>query len=330
MKTNPFIQAVLVILWLFFPLLIHAQEFGITSQDVSKISDTGHNVQLWEVLPDFTKNGTYEVRIKHAVAGNKGSFFITAWADTNNDGIPDLEIGRSELKTATEDGAWSSWQFRSNFSRIFVGNTWNLSDEKVYYQNGGSVDGYTGLSNKVFYSRSFNGKPTQSTSPRFTNIKVKVLGNSNYFGITKSEVERISDTGHNLQIWEVLPEYTKEGTYEISIKHAVAGDKGSFFITAWADTNNDGIPDVEIGRSALKTAISDGEWSSWTFNSNYPRIFVGNTWNKSDENVYYQSGGSIDGYTGLSNKVFYARSFNGIPSQSTSPRFTNIRVKFIQ
>ncbi len=309
---------------------INAQVFGIDEQEVSRISNTGHNVQIWEVLPEFTIQGEYELKIKHAAIGEVGSFYIIAWADTNNDGKPDKEISRSDLKTASKDGEWSSWKFKSYYNRIFVGNTWSSSNEKMYYQNGGTVDGYKGLSNTVFYSRVFNGKPSQSTSPRFTNIKVKIIDQVTVFGITNQEVSRISNTGHNVQIWEVLPEFTIQGEYELKIKHAAIGEVGSFYIIAWADTNNDEKPDKEISRSDLKTASKDGEWSSWNFKSDYNRIFVGNTWSSSNEKMYYQNGGTIDGYAGLSSTVFYSRVFNGKASQSTSPRFTNIKVKIIK
>ena len=329
MKTNRYSQLFFLLAFLIFVKISNAQEFGITKQEVSRISNTGHNVQVWEVLQDFTRKGEYAISIKHAVAGEVGSFYIIAWADTNDDGKPDKEIGRSDLKTASKDGEWSSWNFKSDFDRIFVGNTWKTSKEKVYYQNGGKVNGYSGLSKTVFYSRKFNGKPSQSTSPRFTNIKIKIIDQAAVFGITKQEVSKISNTGHNVQIWEVLQDFSRKGEYEISIKHAVAGEVGAFYIIAWADTNNDGKPDKEIGRSDLKIASKDGEWSFWNFKSDFDRIFVGNTWKTSKEKVYYQNNGKVDGYSGLSKTVFYSRAFNGKPSQSTSPRFTNIKVKMI-
>lgn len=175
MKRLEFFTIILQIILQTAFFSVNAQEFGITKQEVSRISDTGHSVQLWEVLPEYTISGTYEISIKHAVAGDQGSFYIIAWADTDNNGIPDKEIGRSDLLTASTDGEWSSWRFSSNYKRIFVGNTWSRTDEKMYYQSGGTVEGYLGLSSKVFYSRSFNGNPNQSTSPRYTNIKVKPL-----------------------------------------------------------------------------------------------------------------------------------------------------------
>ncbi|HOG19403.1 MAG TPA: hypothetical protein PKW37_03055 [Salinivirgaceae bacterium] len=175
MKTIVYVQLLFLINFLMFFKTLNAQEFGITNQEVSGILNTGHNVQVWEVLPEFTRQGEYEIKIKHAATGEVGSFYIVAWADTNNDGKPDKEISRSGLKTASNEGEWSSWNFKSDYSRIFVGNTWSSSNEKMYYQIGGTVNGYTGLSNTVFYSRTFNGQPSQSTAPRFTNIKVKII-----------------------------------------------------------------------------------------------------------------------------------------------------------
>jgi len=106
-----------------------------------------------------------------------GSFYIIAWADTNNDNKPDLEIGRSELMTAEKAGEWSSWEFSSDHNKIFVGNTWKQTNENIYYDTV-KPEGYTGLSSSVYYSRTFEGKPVSVTSPRFTNIKVKFNGSS--------------------------------------------------------------------------------------------------------------------------------------------------------
>ncbi|MDF1551156.1 MAG: hypothetical protein P1P88_25270, partial [Bacteroidales bacterium] len=132
-----------------------------------------------------------------------------------------------------------------------------------------------------------------------------------------------------VQVWQVLPQFSQKGHYRLSIKHAMAGAKGSFYICAWADTNNDGKPDKEIGRSALMTANNAGDWSSWEFNSEYDKIFIGNTWSQNDEQVFYQTGGKLEGYIGLGNSVFYSRQFNGVPNSSTGPRYTNIRLSYL-
>jgi hypothetical protein len=305
-------------------------EIGVTGQEVGKIENTGHQVQVWQVLPEFTKKANYRLSVKHAVAGAKGSFYLIAWADTNKDGKPDKEIGRSQLMTAQNAGEWSSWEFYSDYEKIFIGNTWSQTDEQVYYQQGGSLEGYKGLSSNVFYSRQFNGIPDASTEPRFTNIKLKILSETNsVIGVTDQEVNKIENTSHQVQVWEVLPEFTKKANYRLSVKHALAGAKGSFYLIAWTDTNKDGKPDKEIGRSQLITSQNAGEWSSWEFYSDYEKIFIGNTWSQTDEQVYYQQGGSLEGYKGLSSNVFYSRQFNGIPDASTGSRFTNIKLKIL-
>jgi len=330
---HPKIKCICLLLSFVFLGSITAQntnEFGAVGNEVTKIENTGHQVQVWKVLPEFTKKATYKLSIKHAVAGAKGSFYLIAWADTNNDGKPDKEIGRSELMSAKNPGEWSSWDFNSNYDIIFVGNTWNQNDEQVYYQMGGKLGGYNGLSNNVFYSRQFNDVPDASTGPRYTNIKVKIENDQNAsFGTVGQEVTKIENTGHQVQVWKVLPEFAKKATYKLSVKHAVAGAKGSFYLVAWADTNKDGKPDKEIFRSELMTAQNDGEWSSWEFNSAYDEIFVGNTWSQNDEQVYYQTGGTLDGYKGLGNNVFYSRQFNGVPDAATGPRYTNIQLTII-
>lgn len=147
------------------------------------------------------------------------------------------------------------------------------------------------------------------------------------FGTVGQEVKKIMDTGHSVQVWQILPEFSGAGRYRISIKHAVKGANGAFFITAWADTDGDGLPDKEIGRSNKKIAFQDGQWSSWEFTSNYANIFVGNCWDQNNERVYYKMGGTLQGYIGLGNTNFNSHKFNGIPSSKASPRYTNIRVE---
>lgn len=52
-----------------------------------------------------------------------------------------------------------------------------------------------------------------------------------------------------LQLWMILPEFSKPGAYRLSMKHAAAGAQGAFYLTAWTDRDGDGLPDTEIARS---------------------------------------------------------------------------------
>jgi hypothetical protein len=154
--------------------------FGVAGQTVSAIVVPGHKVQVWEVLPEYTQTGTYQISIQHAKAGNMGSFFYTAWADIDGDGVPDQEIDRSERKIVRTAGEWSSWTFKNHYKRIFIGNLWDRADEQIYYQMERTLQGYSGLDNQVYYSREINQAPRQKVGPRYTNIRFKIIpGQSN-------------------------------------------------------------------------------------------------------------------------------------------------------
>ncbi|PKL49061.1 MAG: hypothetical protein CVV42_07805 [Candidatus Riflebacteria bacterium HGW-Riflebacteria-2] len=296
--------------------------------DVHETTDSGHNVQVWRVQSQFYHPGKFRLSMQHAVAGAQGSFYLIAWTDIDGNGIPDKEIGRSELKTGNSAGAWSSWDFTSTAENIFVGNTWSQNNEKIYYSQG-SNNSYHGIENKLFFSRTFDAVPNQFVSPRYTNIKFSALfPEQKVLGVTTHEIQKIDDTGHNVQVWAVKPEFSRPGKYTISIKHAVAGSHGGFYIIAWADTTGNGIPDREIGRSELKIADMAGEWSSWSFNADAScrKIFVGNTWSQSDEKIFYLMENKLVRYEGLEDKLFFARKFNAVPNKSTQPRYTNIKV----
>ncbi len=45
----------------------------------------------------------------------------------------------------------------------------------LYYQQKGDLEGYYGLSDRVFYSRVFDAKPQSSVQPRYTNLRVEIL-----------------------------------------------------------------------------------------------------------------------------------------------------------
>ena len=149
---------------------------GACGARVTKALVAGHKVQVWKVTADGFGKGSYELSIRHALAGKQGAFFMTAWEDSNGDGRPDRELGRSRLMTGTQAGAWSNWRFRSQGRPLFVGNCWQEASTQVFYSTGTAPDGYVGLSPAVYYSRTFNKPPTQRTSGgRYTDIKLKKL-----------------------------------------------------------------------------------------------------------------------------------------------------------
>ena len=150
---------------------------GTVNSLVQNSADTGHQVQCWKVDPSINKAGLWKLSMQHSVAGHRGGFYLMAWADTNGDGLPDYEIGRSNLMISNQSMAWSSWEFRTRYDSIYIGNSWQQKNELVYYQMGGSApEGYTGLSDTVYYSRKFNGRPNFKARPRYSNIRLEYVG----------------------------------------------------------------------------------------------------------------------------------------------------------
>lgn len=150
---------------------------GTISNLVTNIHDVKHKVQCWKIEPSYAKPGRWELSIQHVVMGSRGAFYLTAWTDTNNDGLPDRELDRSELMVAKQHGDWSSWGFTAKSNSIFVGNCWTQRNELVFYQKGNPApDGYNGLGNVNYYSRQFGTKPNRKATPRYTNIRLRYIG----------------------------------------------------------------------------------------------------------------------------------------------------------
>lgn len=134
--------------------------------------------------------------------------------------------------------------------------------------------------------------------------------------------------GPRIQTWRVPREDVEPGRYELSMQHAAAGQAGSFQLIAFADTNDDGRPDREIGRSDLKTARSPGEWSTWQFDAPAGALCVGNSWGPWTALLYYQMGPPVpEGYIVLGVDNLYSCSSNEVPGTAVAMRFTNIRLR---
>lgn len=145
----------------------------------------------------------------------------------------------------------------------------------------------------------------------------------------KHEVTQIHTLAHVLQVWMILSEYSQPSRYRMSIKHALAGEEGAFYMTVWTDLNGDGVPDTEIARSAKMIAAADGQWSTWEFVSKANRIYVGNFAENKNTKLYYAKS-TPAGYHGLSTTVCFSRSHRKPPNGKAKPRCTNIRVQRIK
>lgn len=94
-----------------------------------------HRVQVWPLQPGQGQR-TISVAMPHAEAGYYGAFYYVAYADTDDDGVPDTLIGRSDLAQADEPGSWSQWSFSTDEPNVFVGNAWAADQPSAYGYDG--------------------------------------------------------------------------------------------------------------------------------------------------------------------------------------------------
>lgn len=140
---------------------------------VNSIADTGHHVQVWEVTVPVEAGRKYSLAAQHGAAGARGAFHLVVWTDTDGDGKPDEEVGRSKLLRGRRPGRWSDWTFTAPETPIFAGTAWPQEDELVFYQKGGDrPKAHADFGDTVFYSRTFEGAPNQQAKPRYTNLRI--------------------------------------------------------------------------------------------------------------------------------------------------------------
>jgi hypothetical protein len=148
--------------------------FGTTVQRVTDVTQGKAYSYAWQILPEYLTASRYRVYVKHAIPGESGAFSITVWLDSDKDGIPDSQLAASQLLMGKTNDLWSSWDFETDSKNVFVGII--LKPPKSYfYQIGGFIEGYAGLSDRVFYSRKLGKVPISSTRPRYANIMIKPL-----------------------------------------------------------------------------------------------------------------------------------------------------------
>ncbi len=155
-------------------VLNEGRVLGAADEQVSKIISNFSGIRVWRILYDLPEGTRVRLSLKHAANGAKGGFRFTAWSDTDGNGVPDTKIGSSAEMTAEKD-QWSDWEFVSTNRAVFAG----VEKERktsFYYQMGGKLEGYFGLSNRAFYSGHPSDRPIHSTQPRYVNLRVELLG----------------------------------------------------------------------------------------------------------------------------------------------------------
>lgn len=146
-------------------------------------------------------------------------------------------------------------------------------------------------------------------------------------GVTRP-AQQSATVEHRTQVWK-LPEGKGARNYEVKMAHPQAGPAGAFFYVAYGDSDGDGAPDHLIARSPLAEARQDGGWTSWTFSTDEPMVFVGNAWPSAQTPVYLQRADErANAYRGIENDVWISGALGGIPGWRCGdwPFFTNLRV----
>jgi len=148
-----------------------------------------------------------------------------------------------------------------------------------------------------------------------------------YWGISRP-VQQRRLLPYQVQVWK-LDEAEGRRTYVVSMAHSDAGELGAFYYVAYADTDDDGLPDKLIAHSPLAQADEPGQWTQWSFSTSARRVFVGNAWPNSNTAVYYQPrDGTSVSWDGLGTEVYFSGYYGGVPWQQWryAPYFTNLRV----
>ncbi len=169
-----------------------AKEYLGLDERIEQFGTLPHKQQVWK-LPTRHGKRKYCVEMAHPEPGPLGAFHYVAYADTDDDGLPDKLIARSPLATAGAPGEWTRWSFATSEPVVYVGNAWAHGDTALYYAHP-PVDyvsqHWNGLSNDVYVSGLFYGIPNWRSpyGPYLSNIRVHV---SNPFGPTHSPVSKI-------------------------------------------------------------------------------------------------------------------------------------------
>jgi hypothetical protein len=153
---------------------------GKTVMEAQKVNAT---IMVWQVSPEYVKAGKYELSVQHVTAGQAGSFFLVAYTDSDMNGLPDELIAKSQRFRSLSDAKWSSWSFwaKSSHKNLFVGVAFdNTNQALIYYREdnprnpSGPPEGYVGLGDTVYYTRSIGAKPDLKQERRYTNIRLQL------------------------------------------------------------------------------------------------------------------------------------------------------------
>ena len=111
----------------------------------------------------------------HPEAGWNGAFYYVAYADADQDGLPDTLIARSDLASADQAGGWTSWSFTTDQPAVFVGNAFVADQPSAYAAPAGGPGAWNGP-DEVYVSGVLGGPPCErwGYQPYITNLRIRI------------------------------------------------------------------------------------------------------------------------------------------------------------
>ncbi len=152
---------------------------GGVAKPISQTHVMPHRVQVWRAplrrtLKKRDGPATYRVSMAHPEAGALGEFYYVAYADTDGDGQPDKLIARSPLARSAEAGNWTSWSFRSDQERIYVGNALPRARASMYAERLQKQSQWVGMGARPWVSDTFGAAPGVRGWPFLSNLRIEV------------------------------------------------------------------------------------------------------------------------------------------------------------
>ncbi|MGC9453618.1 MAG: hypothetical protein ACP5HU_02030 [Phycisphaerae bacterium] len=133
---------------------------------------------------------------------------------------------------------------------------------------------------------------------------------------------------HGVQAWK-LPEGQGRRRIRIAAAHPEAGAFGALVYIVYADTDGDGKPDSLLARSPVARADRPGRWSSWSFETEHPRVFAGCAPMGKDNTMYFRPMGSRrDNWVGADD-VYVSDCIEVMPCRRGRSFLSNVRIHVI-
>ncbi|MFP3937423.1 MAG: hypothetical protein ACLFVW_03705 [Phycisphaerae bacterium] len=141
-------------------------------------------------------------------------------------------------------------------------------------------------------------------------------------------LEETAAAPHRVQAWK-LPEQQGRRRIRVAAAHPEAGAFGAVVYVAYADTDGDGRADEVLSRSPVAQADRPGRWTSWSFLTEQPRVFVGCAPLGEDNTIYFRpTRPDGDNWAGAED-VYVSEGIELVPRRGGDGFLSNVRIHVI-